>query len=291
MNSQRARNVLTALDWASPAVHEVDGSQLHPPAETLVRRLSESGAVRRAANRLAGWQPKRATHVRLAAEARCSSVIEQVHPPEESLRRYAAMPLPEMTATLDELRERLRYDNHTITGLGCLAAIRYLLVDGRGRLEHATRHVHRLLLRDPAVQPGQWRNVRVMVGGRICPPPNVVPSLIVRLLRWHDQQMRRIMHENDRTLAAARAVVVSGLGHQLYEQIHPFVDGNGRTGRAVAVMMLHAAAGHLPAISEGILADLGNYYACFDESGDRFVGWWAQTVESAVSDKGRAASS
>ena len=83
---------------------------------------------------------------------------------------------------------------------------------------HAT--LFRDLPIDHTISPGQYRQVQVRVGGYYPPPPNLVPGMMRSFLSWQDARAQL----DDPLLAAI-------WGHAWFETIHPFADGNGRTGR------------------------------------------------------------
>ncbi len=79
--------------------------------------------------------------------------------------------------------------------------------------------VHRILLKNlkPDIA-GKIRKVNVMVGGRICPNPGQLNRL---LITWFDY------HKDAKTEEQIK------LAHIVFEKIHCFEDGNGRTGRII----------------------------------------------------------
>jgi Fic family protein len=96
--------------------------------------------------------------------------------------------------------------------------------------------------------PGKLRERQNWIGGSdynpcsaafVSPPPDLVPGLIDDLCAFC----------NDDSLPA---VVQAGLAHAQFETIHPFADGNGRTGRGLIHLVLRRrglAARVLPPIS------------------------------------------
>lgn len=70
------------------------------------------------------------------------------------------------------------------------------------------------------IQPGAYLRQNpgdsVMIGGYVCPPPSRVEGLLFNLLA----------DINEKLISAYEA-------HCRYEMIHPFMDGNGRSGRAI----------------------------------------------------------
>jgi Fic family protein len=74
--------------------------------------------------------------------------------------------------------------------------------------------------------PGQYRKQPVKVGKLTPPPTNKVEELIADLEKFIN---------GDNSLPA---LVKAGLAHVQFETIHPFLDGNGRIGRLLIVLML-----------------------------------------------------
>lgn len=74
--------------------------------------------------------------------------------------------------------------------------------------------------------PGQYRKVPVFVGSLVPPPAHYVENLIAEL--------EKFIHED----TAILPLIKTGLAHVQFETIHPFLDGNGRIGRLLLVLML-----------------------------------------------------
>ena len=62
------------------------------------------------------------------------------------------------------------------------------------------------------------------------------------------------------------ALTRAGIAHLYFESIHPFEDGNGRIGRAIAEKALAQGAGHstITALAETILLRRKSYYAALE---------------------------
>ena len=87
-------------------------------------------------------------------------------------------------------------------------------------------------LNDPNMA-GRFRDTPVVIGNLktgklnfVPPSPIKVPYLIRELLDWVNLQ-------ND-----LNPIILAGIVHYEFVRIHPFVDGNGRTARALATLML-----------------------------------------------------
>lgn len=103
--------------------------------------------------------------------------------------------------------------------------------------EETVKHVHELtanrILAEDAT--GQYRGVTVVVRnsqtGEITfrPPPAVEVSFLMQdFLKWFNNQERQTIH----------SVIKAGVTHYELVRIHPFLDGNGRVARAIAVLSL-----------------------------------------------------
>ena len=86
---------------------------------------------------------------------------------------------------------------------------------------------HRTLMEshpDPRMSPGHYRGLNVRVGRWYPPTYQNVPAMMREFLDWMGNEPEPLM----------RAV----WGHRYYETIHPFADGNGRTGRVLICQTL-----------------------------------------------------
>ena len=112
------------------------------------------------------------------------------------------------------------YDDH----LGVAASVAQV----SHRVIQEPLEIHRRLMRSQREHtPGQYRRVWVSVGGRTCPDPMLVPRLMERLLT--KVQFLQRWYSNDPEDRPSEATLWD-LHHEL-ERVHPFSDGNGRTGR------------------------------------------------------------
>ena len=118
---------------------------------------------------------------------------------------------------------------------------------------------------DPRMRPGQYRNVNVRVGNWRAPDHQLVPALMERFLAWMDQ-------EPDPLLRAL-------WGHRQFETIHPFADGNGRTGRLLICQTLGAPL----IISRHVWHQRGQYYDLLDH-GDwtDWSSWLMERITAAA---------
>jgi Fic family protein len=75
---------------------------------------------------------------------------------------------------------------------------------------------------------GKYRNYQVYIDNYKPPKPTKIPILIKDLLSWHTNKSDELS-----------PVISSAILHYQLETIHPFGDGNGRVGRALATWELY----------------------------------------------------
>ncbi|MCO4236323.1 Fic family protein [Pseudarthrobacter raffinosi] len=121
--------------------------------------------------------------------------------------------------------------------------------------------MHRALMHDSndAEIAGQWRDEQVWIGSSHVSPigADFVPPHHSRV----PALMEDVMDYARRT--DLPAMVQGAVAHAQFETIHPFTDGNGRTGRALLHAMLkhRGVASHVTVpVSAGLLANVTNYH-------------------------------
>jgi|GEM_PF-4558211 fido (protein-threonine AMPylation protein) len=75
---------------------------------------------------------------------------------------------------------------------------------------------------------GQYRRCGICVGSYVAPPPDLVRVLVER--RWYPALVRLLKVQRSSQDEVYRD---AWWLHDCYESIHPFIDGNGRSGRVL----------------------------------------------------------
>jgi len=130
--------------------------------------------------------------------------------------------------------------------------------------------LHRLLARQVMDQgeAGRYRTMQVRVGRHHPPAAADVSGLMFELLDWWNKKA-----------PALSPVLSSSVLHYQFEWIHPFADGNGRTGRAIALWELYRRgfdSHHIFSVDEYYWQDRAAYYRALDavrEAGGDLTGW------------------
>lgn len=119
--------------------------------------------------------------------------------------------------------------------------------------ENVVRQIHSFVLKDRPRESGEYRHVPVRIIGAYHIPakPLLIPEKMENLIAWFSNDKK--LHPIER----------AALFHLKFEGIHPFVDGNGRTGRLIMnLMLMHA--GYLPINIK--YSERKRYYEAFDAS-------------------------
>ena len=122
---------------------------------------------------------------------------------------------------------------------------------------------------------GRYRDIRVRVGQYLPPAPEMVSGLMAELLEWWHARS-----------AKWSPVISSAVIHYQFEAIHPFADGNGRTGRALALWELYRRGfdtHHIFSADEVYWENRPRYYAALDavrRQGEDLTGWLDYTAEA-----------
>jgi Fic family protein len=117
-------------------------------------------------------------------------------------------------------------------------------------------------------QAGRYRSIAVRVGRYVPPPAADVSGLMFELLAWWNDQARELS-----------PILSSAILHYRFEAIHPFADGNGRTGRALAVWGLYRRGfdtHHIFSVDEYYWEGRPAYYAALDavrREGEDLTSW------------------
>lgn len=121
---------------------------------------------------------------------------------------------------------------------------------------------------------GRYRAMRVQVGEYVPPPPGEVPGLMLELLEWWNGDA-----------PVLSPVLSSAIVHYRFEAIHPFADGNGRTGRALALWELYRRGfdtHHIFSVDEFYWEDRPRYYAALEavqRQGEDMSSWLEYCAE------------
>ena len=136
--------------------------------------------------------------------------------------------------------------------------------------------LHKIMAGDVMDQgtAGRYRTIAVRVGRYVPPPPGDVSGLMFELLAWWNKDAAKMS-----------PVLSSAIVHYRFESIHPFADGNGRTGRALALWELYRRGfdtHHIFSVDEFYWENRPRYYAALDavrREGEDLSGWLEYAAE------------
>lgn len=236
----------------------------------LTRRLEEIAALREkilGATIQVPWIPALQKDARVR-NTHSSTAIEGNPLTLEEVRLLAeGQPLP--TATERSRREVLNY----------LAGLSFVERQSRKkRITHeAVLRLHKIVASGVMDQgeAGRYRDIRVKVGQYLPPGPEMVSGLMAELLDWWNGDSIKWS-----------PVITSGIIHYRFEEIHPFADGNGRVGRALALWELYRRGfdtHHIFSVDEFYWKDRPRYYRALEavrRGGGDLSGWLEYTAEA-----------
>lgn len=110
-------------------------------------------------------------------------------------------------------------------------------------------------------EAGKYRTIRVRVGSYLPPPPERVQPMMSALLEWWNKEAARLS-----------PILSSAIVHHQFETIHPFADGNGRTGRLLSLWELYRRGfdnHHIFSIDEFYWDDRPRYYNALAKVGEK----------------------
>jgi Fic family protein len=179
----------------------------------------------------------------------------------------------EQVRALEEGRELVASDERSQREvLNYFAGLRY--IEKNAKLKKI-RHDHlfqlHLLLADEVMDQGSagaYRTIAVQVGGHFPPPANDVSPLMFELLEWWNGASNSLS-----------PILSSAILHYRFEDIHPFADGNGRTGRALALWDLYRRgfdSNYLFSVDEYYWEDRQAYYEALTQvrnAGEDLTQW------------------
>ncbi|MFC4631305.1 Fic family protein [Promicromonospora alba] len=183
-------------------------------------------------------------------------------------RQYLEREVQNVLAAVRTMDEALRGGERYAIDAGQLRALNLLVLDG--------------IPDKPEVQPGEFRQHDVTVGGYKAPHWTEVPRLVDEFATWL-RNIRALQEDAKPEQRFVTAVVAAVLAHLYIAWIHPFGNGNGRTARLVEVQIL-SESGIVPLVATNLLSDHYNktrsaYYLALDaaqHSVARFVKYAVQ---------------
>ena len=209
-----------------PPIPPLDMDQFHQGLESAHLALGYLDAM---VARLPSIEPLLFSYVR--REAIASSQIEGTKSTFEDLLTFELGGVP--SSSPDDAAEVSNY----------VSALQHGINRVRGGFpisNRLIREVHEILMQGEArrhLMPGEFRRSQNWIGGSspatavYVPPP---PSDVIDCM----SQLEQFIHDERSTLPT---VIKAGLAHAQFETVHPFLDGNGRTGRLLIALMLEAS--------------------------------------------------
>lgn len=251
-------------------------------SERRVRLLCSEGRIPGALRQGRGWRiPSEAVKPLDARQKNQPTLIERVHQKKRILDELRPLTEGELDRLMQDFVVEFTYNSNAIEGntltlretdlvlqgitidkkplkdhleaVGNRDAFEYVrdLVRDRVPLSQwVIREIHQLVLVDKPRDRGVYRTIPVRISGALHMPvePGLIEQSMQELLDWFARDTSEIVSRLARF-------------HLEFEAIHPFIDGNGRTGRLLVNLEL-MKAGYPPIDIK--YADRGAYMRAFD---------------------------
>ena len=189
-----------------------------------------------------------------------------------TLPETALVALESLTIAKKPLRDHLEVIGHK-------DAFEYILEISREDTlltEKEIKAIHSLVLMNDAQNKGSYRRIPVTIinSTHMPPQPYLIQAQMEQLLTDYQQDTRHPIEK------------IADF-HIKFERIHPFIDGNGRSGRLILNLEL-IKAGYLPINVK--FSDREDYYQCFqdfDETGNSqlFISMVAKYEKAALENR------
>lgn len=255
-------------------LEQLDPTRFDTPA--ILKKLASSSRQLAELKGLAASMPNQGILINTLGlqEAKDSSEIENIVTTHDELFKgdvdAGSLANPAAKEVL-RYRQALRYGFEQVRSTGLLTANHIVGIQGELERNHAGFRK----LPGTALKDG---------GGQTVYTPPQEPDEIVALMG----QLERFI--NDDTLFAADPLIKMALIHHQFESIHPFYDGNGRTGRIVNVLYLvKEGLLDIPVLylSRHIVQTKADYYRLLqtvrdDDAWEEWVLYMLQAVESTA---------
>ena len=141
-----------------------------------------------------------------------------------------AMVLSGMTIGEKPLKDHLEATGHR----DAFCFLEDFVKSGEAVSEAFVRQIHSLVLADKPMDKGVYRRIPVVITGAVHTPPQ--PYMVAPMMETWVRDLRE---------TRLHPLVAAAEFHIRFEAIHPFIDGNGRTGRLLANFIL-MQSGYLP---------------------------------------------
>ena len=126
------------------------------------------------------------------------------------------------------------FDNH-------MNALNFILESDSELNLNTPLDIHRLLTRkitffEDYNMSGRYRTVDAWIGHDLCPNPIVIPNLMNQWFSVTKNMMESFINKCGNEEEARK---IAWISHHMFEVVHPFIDGNGRTGRLILNKILN----------------------------------------------------